>query len=88
MLPGQPAKHAEARRCAHVNAFFLKTILSAFDGEEGGMPPHLAGANAAGDAVAARGYRVSHAELDKVRARGRAGQRCCVSHSKLDKVPV
>jgi hypothetical protein len=67
LLPGQQCKVQKAREAVQVNNVFLNTMLASFDDEEN-VPAHLANANAAGDEVAASGYRLNAMEEDKVRS--------------------
>ena len=67
--PRQLLKFSAARQCIQVNSFFIASMLATFEeDEEGGGPPsHLAKANRAADAVAAKaGHRASFEDYGKV----------------------
>lgn len=67
--PRQLLKFSAARQCIQVNSFFIASMLATFEeDEEGGGPPsHLAKANRAADAVAAKaGHRPSFEDYGKV----------------------
>ena len=68
----QMAKFEEARRCIHVNQFFINSMIHSQepdDGEDmsGGGPSHLMHASAAAREVEVAGHRVNMMEHDKIR---------------------
>lgn len=69
LLSAQPARFSRAREAIFTNQFLINSLLHAFepDSDTGPVPQHLAGANAAGDEVAAKMGRASTGDLEKVR---------------------
>lgn len=68
----QMAKFKEARRCIHVNQFFIKSMLSSFEPDDddedmSGGPTHLMHAAQAAREVEEEGHRISYLETDKIR---------------------
>lgn len=69
----QPAKFMEARRCIHINQFFINSMLHSHepDAEEGadtcGGPPSHLRVSAAAKETAEAGYKVTLMDHDKIR---------------------
>ena len=68
----QMAKFKEAKRCIHVNQFFIKSMISSLEPDDededmGGSPSHLMHAAKAAKEVEEAGHRVTLSDHDKVR---------------------
>lgn len=66
LLSHHPAKCERARQCIKSNDHFIRSMLTAFDSENGPVPSHLADANQAASCGGKKAEQVTPAEMDKV----------------------